>query len=224
MVIVFRVTRLASVSRWRSARWLPERGPPPRRACPASTTPSASARSASARITSSCRARSSSSAATSSSTRTKSRSSRTRPRGRDRQRRRGADRQPDRGRARGLQLQDAGSARSTRRTASPTSSRRCRGPARSLLPALSSQETDVYFQGETVEKIGPKKYKITNGGFTTCVQPTPRWDLHAGHGRAEHRRLHPAARAPSSASRASRCSTCPSCTTRPRRTTAPRAS
>ena len=46
--------------------------------------------------------------------------------------------------------------------------------------AQSSQGTDVYFQGETVEKIGPKKYKITNGGFTTCVQPTPRWDLNAG--------------------------------------------
>ena len=34
--------------------------------------------------------------------------------------------------------------------------------------------------GDTVEKIGPKKYKITNGGFSTCMQPTPRWDLHAG--------------------------------------------
>ena len=29
-------------------------------------------------------------------------------------------------------------------------------------------------------RSGPKKYKITNGGFTTCVQPTPRWELHAG--------------------------------------------
>jgi LPS-assembly protein len=53
-------------------------------------------------------------------------------------------------------------------------------PGATALPAPSSQETDVYFQGETVEKIGPKKYKITNGGFTTCVQPTPRWDLNAG--------------------------------------------
>src|SRR6476620_5570304 len=53
-------------------------------------------------------------------------------------------------------------------------------PGAIALPAQSSQETDVYFQGETVEKIGPKKYKITNGGFTTCVQPTPRWELHAG--------------------------------------------
>ncbi len=53
-------------------------------------------------------------------------------------------------------------------------------PGAVAVPNLSSQETDVYFQGETVEKIGPKKYKITNGGFTTCVQPTPRWELHAG--------------------------------------------
>jgi LPS-assembly protein len=48
-----------------------------------------------------------------------------------------------------------------------------------IAPPLSNQPTDVYFFGETIEKIGPKKYKITNGGFTTCVQPTPRWDLHA---------------------------------------------
>jgi LPS-assembly protein len=46
-------------------------------------------------------------------------------------------------------------------------------------PPVSNQPTDVYFFGDTVEKIGPRKYRITNGGFTTCVQPTPRWDLHA---------------------------------------------
>jgi LPS-assembly protein len=44
-------------------------------------------------------------------------------------------------------------------------------------PTLAGAETDVYFFGETVEKIGPRKYKITNGGFSTCVQPTPRWEL-----------------------------------------------
>ena len=48
-----------------------------------------------------------------------------------------------------------------------------------LLPPTAGEETDVYFFGDTVEKIAPKKYTITNGGFTTCVQPTPRWDLHA---------------------------------------------
>ncbi|HWW88823.1 MAG TPA: hypothetical protein VNZ26_34760, partial [Vicinamibacterales bacterium] len=46
-------------------------------------------------------------------------------------------------------------------------------------PPMSTEETVVYFFGDTVEKIGTKKYKIVNGGFTTCVQPTPRWDLHA---------------------------------------------
>jgi LPS-assembly protein len=44
-------------------------------------------------------------------------------------------------------------------------------------PPVSSQDTDVYFTGDVVEKIGPRKYKITKGGFTTCVQPTPRWQL-----------------------------------------------
>ena len=45
---------------------------------------------------------------------------------------------------------------------------------------INTQENVVYFFGEKIEKIGPKKYRITNGGFSTCVQPTPRWDLHAG--------------------------------------------
>jgi LPS-assembly protein len=48
-----------------------------------------------------------------------------------------------------------------------------------VAPQLAGQDTDVYFFGETVEKIGPKKYKIRNGGFTTCVQPSPRWNLSA---------------------------------------------
>jgi LPS-assembly protein len=47
-------------------------------------------------------------------------------------------------------------------------------------PTMAGQETVVYFFGETIEKIAAKKYKITKGGFSTCVQPTPRWDLHAG--------------------------------------------
>jgi LPS-assembly protein len=49
-----------------------------------------------------------------------------------------------------------------------------------VAPQLTGQDTDVYFFGETVEKLGPKKYKIRNGGFTTCVQPSPRWNLNAG--------------------------------------------
>jgi LPS-assembly protein len=46
-------------------------------------------------------------------------------------------------------------------------------------PPIVGQETIVYFIGETVEKIGPRKYKISKGGFTTCVQPTPRWNFSA---------------------------------------------
>lgn len=38
-------------------------------------------------------------------------------------------------------------------------------------------EPDVYFYGETIEKIGADKYRITRGAFTTCVQPTPRWEI-----------------------------------------------
>jgi LPS-assembly protein len=46
---------------------------------------------------------------------------------------------------------------------------------------FGSQDPDVYFWGETIEKLGPRKYNITKGGFTTCVQPTPRWELRTGN-------------------------------------------
>jgi LPS-assembly protein len=52
-------------------------------------------------------------------------------------------------------------------------------PGAVVAPQRAGQDTDVYFFGEEVEKIGPKKYRIKNGGFSTCVQPTPRWDLSA---------------------------------------------
>jgi hypothetical protein len=48
---------------------------------------------------------------------------------------------------------------------------------RSMFGAL---EPDVYFYGEEIEKIGPDKYRITKGWFTTCVQPTPRWEIVSG--------------------------------------------
>ena len=52
-------------------------------------------------------------------------------------------------------------------------------PGTVALPPVVGQENIVYFFGETVEKLAPKKYKITKGGFSTCVQPTPRWDMTA---------------------------------------------
>ena len=41
-------------------------------------------------------------------------------------------------------------------------------------------DPDVYFFGEEIEKIGTDKYRITRGWFTTCVQPTPRWQIVSG--------------------------------------------
>lgn len=45
---------------------------------------------------------------------------------------------------------------------------------------FGTQEPDAYFWGTQVRKVGAKKYRIINGGFTTCVQPTPRWEVSSG--------------------------------------------
>jgi LPS-assembly protein len=45
---------------------------------------------------------------------------------------------------------------------------------------FGNQAADVYFWGEVIERLGDQKYKVTQGGFTTCVQPTPRWELFTG--------------------------------------------
>ena len=42
---------------------------------------------------------------------------------------------------------------------------------------FGSQEPDMYFYGETIEKVGPRTYRLSKGGFTSCIQPTPRWEL-----------------------------------------------
>ena len=42
---------------------------------------------------------------------------------------------------------------------------------------FGTMEPDVIFYGEEISKIGPKTYKLKHGGFTTCVQPTPRWEM-----------------------------------------------
>ena len=44
---------------------------------------------------------------------------------------------------------------------------------------FGTQEPDAFFYGETIEKIGPDKYRVRKGAFTTCVQPTPRWEVAA---------------------------------------------
>jgi len=44
---------------------------------------------------------------------------------------------------------------------------------------FGTQEPDAYFWGDELQKIAPKVYRIIRGGFTTCVQPAPRWDMAA---------------------------------------------
>jgi LPS-assembly protein len=41
-------------------------------------------------------------------------------------------------------------------------------------------DPDVQFYGETLEKTGEDTYVITNGGFTSCAQPNPRWEMTSG--------------------------------------------
>jgi LPS-assembly protein len=50
---------------------------------------------------------------------------------------------------------------------------------RSLFGTL---EPEVMFRAETLEKVGPRTYRLTNGGFTTCAQPSPRWDMTGSSG------------------------------------------
>jgi LPS-assembly protein len=45
---------------------------------------------------------------------------------------------------------------------------------------FGTQEADAIFRGREIHKLGPKKYKIVDGAFSTCVQPTPRWEVISG--------------------------------------------
>jgi LPS-assembly protein len=45
---------------------------------------------------------------------------------------------------------------------------------------FGTQEPDAMFEGQEIHKLGPDTYKIVKGRFTTCVQPTPRWEMVAG--------------------------------------------
>jgi len=41
-------------------------------------------------------------------------------------------------------------------------------------------EPEIYFYGQVLEKTGPRQYRLTRGGFSACVQPTPRWEVTSG--------------------------------------------
>ena len=45
------------------------------------------------------------------------------------------------------------------------------------LSMFGSQEPEMRFGGEIVEILGPRKYHLTRGWFTACIQPTPRWEV-----------------------------------------------
>jgi LPS-assembly protein len=45
---------------------------------------------------------------------------------------------------------------------------------------FGTQEADAIFRGKEIHKLGPKKYRIVDGAFSTCVQPTPRWEVVSG--------------------------------------------
>ncbi len=48
------------------------------------------------------------------------------------------------------------------------------------LTQFANQDPDVYFYGDTIEKLPGRSYRLTRGGFSTCVQPTPRWEVTSG--------------------------------------------
>lgn len=52
-----------------------------------------------------------------------------------------------------------------------------RGP----LEMTGTQEPNAFFWGEELHKIGPRTFKIVSGGFTACLQPTPRWEVASGN-------------------------------------------
>lgn len=49
-------------------------------------------------------------------------------------------------------------------------------PSRSL---FGSQEPYIIFWADEIEKTDPDRYVLRRGGFTSCRQPTPRWDMAA---------------------------------------------
>jgi LPS-assembly protein len=51
------------------------------------------------------------------------------------------------------------------------------GADRAMFPA---GEPVVYFFGERLERLGPRRYRVTRGTFSTCEQPAPRWEFVAG--------------------------------------------
>ena len=71
----------------------------------------------------------------------------------------------------------------TTRRRAPACSRSRTGFSRSAQTSIArqfaGQTPEVDFLGARLEKIGPRRFRVTNGKWTTCIQPTPRWDFTA---------------------------------------------
>ena len=59
---------------------------------------------------------------------------------------------------------------------------RLRRAARSAPTTFGAPDLDIQFKGEKFERIGPETYRLTDGAFSTCDQPTPRWMLTGSNG------------------------------------------
>lgn len=47
---------------------------------------------------------------------------------------------------------------------------------------FGTMEPEIWFKAERIERMGPRTYKLTNGVFSTCVQPTARWEMRGTSG------------------------------------------
>jgi LPS-assembly protein len=47
---------------------------------------------------------------------------------------------------------------------------------------FGTMEPEIWFHADRIERLGPRTYKLTNGVFSTCVQPTARWEMRGTSG------------------------------------------
>jgi LPS-assembly protein len=53
-------------------------------------------------------------------------------------------------------------------------------PADRSRSPFGGKPPSLYFHGQKIEKLGPRRYRVTRGEWSTCEQPTPRWDFTSG--------------------------------------------
>jgi LPS-assembly protein len=56
------------------------------------------------------------------------------------------------------------------------------GDAPTTRSQFGTMEPDVIFHAERIEKTAPRTYRLHGGGFTTCVQASPRWEMTGSDG------------------------------------------